>query len=247
MKRFARSMLDAPPGDAPAAARRLWPAQLRAERDGAPGPMVPRAIPGRRREQGDTRTPGRWSSSRRTVAGPVPLRARASSTCSTPSASARCRSRSAAIPPPPGRSCTRCAAVGAVTAAICAARPGSVLGVRGPYGSSWPVARAAGRRPGDRRRRHRPGAAAPGRARRRSPRAGRLRPGRPALRRPRRPSSFSSSTSSSGSRRDGIEVHVTVDSASGDWAGHVGVVTTLYRRGPRSTPSGRSPCCAARR
>jgi len=31
-------------------------------------------------------------------------------------------------------------AVGAATRAICAARPGETLGVRGPYGSSWPVA-----------------------------------------------------------------------------------------------------------
>jgi NAD(P)H-flavin reductase len=31
-------------------------------------------------------------------------------------------------------------AVGAATRAICAARPGEVLGVRGPYGSAWPVA-----------------------------------------------------------------------------------------------------------
>jgi NAD(P)H-flavin reductase len=30
-------------------------------------------------------------------------------------------------------------AVGAVSAAICASRPGSVLGVRGPFGNSWPV------------------------------------------------------------------------------------------------------------
>jgi anaerobic sulfite reductase subunit B len=35
-------------------------------------------------------------------------------------------------------------AVGAVTTAICAARPGSVLGVRGPFGNTWPVDDAAG-------------------------------------------------------------------------------------------------------
>ena len=35
-------------------------------------------------------------------------------------------------------------AVGAVTRAICAARPGAVLGVRGPFGNSWPVETAAG-------------------------------------------------------------------------------------------------------
>jgi NAD(P)H-flavin reductase len=36
-------------------------------------------------------------------------------------------------------------AVGAVTEAICAAMPGTVLGVRGPYGNTWPVEEARGR------------------------------------------------------------------------------------------------------
>jgi len=35
-------------------------------------------------------------------------------------------------------------AVGAVSAAICAAKPGAVLGVRGPFGTAWPVREAAG-------------------------------------------------------------------------------------------------------
>jgi len=35
-------------------------------------------------------------------------------------------------------------AVGAVSRAICAARPGTVLGVRGPFGNTWPVAAASG-------------------------------------------------------------------------------------------------------
>jgi len=35
-------------------------------------------------------------------------------------------------------------AVGAVTQAICASRPGDVLGVRGPFGNAWPVEIAAG-------------------------------------------------------------------------------------------------------
>ena len=35
-------------------------------------------------------------------------------------------------------------AVGAVTRAICAARPGAVLGVRGPFGTAWPVEAAEG-------------------------------------------------------------------------------------------------------
>jgi NAD(P)H-flavin reductase len=36
-------------------------------------------------------------------------------------------------------------AVGAVTAAICAAQPGDVLGVRGPFGTAWPLSEAEGR------------------------------------------------------------------------------------------------------
>jgi NAD(P)H-flavin reductase len=35
-------------------------------------------------------------------------------------------------------------AVGAVTSAICASRPGAVLGVRGPFGNAWPVEAAVG-------------------------------------------------------------------------------------------------------
>jgi anaerobic sulfite reductase subunit B len=35
-------------------------------------------------------------------------------------------------------------AVGAVTRAVCATRPGTVLGVRGPFGNAWPVEDAAG-------------------------------------------------------------------------------------------------------
>jgi NAD(P)H-flavin reductase len=35
-------------------------------------------------------------------------------------------------------------AVGAVTDAICAAEPGAVLGLRGPFGNTWPIEEAAG-------------------------------------------------------------------------------------------------------
>ncbi|HEX7581749.1 MAG TPA: hypothetical protein VF321_01575, partial [Gaiellaceae bacterium] len=35
-------------------------------------------------------------------------------------------------------------AVGAVSQAICAAKPGTVLGVRGPFGNVWPVEAAVG-------------------------------------------------------------------------------------------------------
>jgi NAD(P)H-flavin reductase len=36
-------------------------------------------------------------------------------------------------------------AAGAVTRALCAARPGDVVGVRGPFGNTWPVERARGK------------------------------------------------------------------------------------------------------
>jgi NAD(P)H-flavin reductase len=35
-------------------------------------------------------------------------------------------------------------AVGAVTRAICASRPGAVLGLRGPFGTSWPIGGSSG-------------------------------------------------------------------------------------------------------
>lgn len=36
-------------------------------------------------------------------------------------------------------------ACGAVTTAVCAAKPGDVLGLRGPFGTVWPLADAEGR------------------------------------------------------------------------------------------------------
>ena len=59
-------------------------------------------------------------------------------------------------------------AVGAVTRALCAAAPGDMVGVRGPFGTDWGSsgrAGTSGRRPAgraDRGGRHRPGAAAAG-------------------------------------------------------------------------------------
>ena len=44
----------------------------------------------------------------------------------------------------PERLCT-VRAVGATSAAICRTEPGRMLGVRGPFGSRWPVAAAEGR------------------------------------------------------------------------------------------------------
>ena len=84
-----------------------------------------------------------------------------SSTCSTSSAWARCRSRSAATRPPRGSLVHTIRAVGAVTRALRELAPGDRVGVRGPFGTAWPVdAGATGSDVVARRRRHRPRAAA---------------------------------------------------------------------------------------
>jgi NAD(P)H-flavin reductase len=115
--------------------------------------------------------------------------------------------------------------VGAVSAAICASGPGDSLGVRGPFGSSWPMDSARGRDLV---------IVAGGIG---------LAPLRPVvLRAIAGRGSFARAVLLYGGRspdqllytgeldawRDaGVEVHVTVDSATGGWHGNVGVVTTL--------------------
>jgi NAD(P)H-flavin reductase len=116
-------------------------------------------------------------------------------------------------------------AVGAVTRAICAAGPGQLIGVRGPYGTDWEVDRAAG---GDLL------IVAGGIG---------LAPLREALltalgngaryRRivvligARSPVELVFGQELGGWRSSGAEVEVTVDQAMEGWAGHVGVVTQL--------------------
>jgi NAD(P)H-flavin reductase len=117
-------------------------------------------------------------------------------------------------------------AVGAVTQAICAAQPGAVLGVRGPFGNSWPVEAAAGSDVV---------VVAGGIG---------LAPLRPALYELlRRRGEYGEVTLLYGSRtpadllyskelqrlrgRFDLEVDVTVDSAEGGWCGKVGVVPKL--------------------
>jgi NAD(P)H-flavin reductase len=120
-------------------------------------------------------------------------------------------------------------AVGPVTRALCAARPGTVVGVRGPFGTSWPVEQAKGRDllivAG--------GVGLP--------------PVRPALYHAlanradygrvillygaRTPADivFRKEIERWRSRMD-LEIDVTVDAAADEWRGKVGVVTTLIPR-----------------
>jgi NAD(P)H-flavin reductase len=120
-------------------------------------------------------------------------------------------------------------AVGPVTRALCASRPGTVIGLRGPFGTHWPVAESKGKDlvivAG--------GVGLP--------------PVRPALYYAlehradygrvvllygaRTPADivFRKELEQWRSRMD-LEVDVTVDTASADWRGKVGVVTTLIPR-----------------
>ena len=119
-------------------------------------------------------------------------------------------------------------AVGLATAAICAAEPGRVLGVRGPFGRPWPVQQAEGADVV---------IAAGGIG---------LAPLRPALlwmlaRRERygrlvllyggrAPDQLLYSGELAEWQERGLESLVTVDRAGPEWLGHIGVVTRLVRR-----------------
>lgn len=116
-------------------------------------------------------------------------------------------------------------AVGAATRAICASEPGDSLGLRGPFGSEWPLAEAEG---GD-------VVVVTGGIG--------LAPLRPAIERliaeresygavvllygARSPEEMLYEGQLEGWRDAGIEVETTVDSAPVGWDGRVGLVTTL--------------------
>ena len=114
-------------------------------------------------------------------------------------------------------------AVGAVSNAICASKPGAVLGLRGPFGNSWPIDTASGDVV----------VVAGGIG---------LAPLRPVvLRALERRSNYGAVSLLYGARspgdllytdllaewRSAIDVEITVDAASGDWTGRVGVVPKL--------------------
>ncbi len=119
--------------------------------------------------------------------------------------------------------------VGAVSAAICAAEPGQELGIRGPYGSSWPIAEAEGAQ-------LMIVAGGVGLAPLRSTVLGALA----ARERFERVLLFYGSREpeqllfrnelQEWTADPAIELFVTVDTATGAWAGEVGVVTKPIRR-----------------
>ena len=119
-------------------------------------------------------------------------------------------------------------AVGLATSAVCRSEPGDLLGVRGPFGTAWPIDQAAGSdvviaaggiglpplRPAllamiERRERY-----------------GRL----VLLYGARSPDTLMFTDEYATWAEAGVEVHVTVDSAGPEWLGHVGVVTRLIAR-----------------
>jgi NAD(P)H-flavin reductase len=116
--------------------------------------------------------------------------------------------------------------VGVTTAAICAARAGDVLGVRGPYGSAWPLRAAEGRdlvivAGGIGLAPLRPAVLGALADRDRYERIVLLYGGRG-------PDQLLYVDELDRFRDAGIEVHVTVDTAGEGWRGNVGVVTTLF-------------------
>ena len=178
--------------------------------------------------------------------GAALVRSPASSPCSMPSGSARHRSRSAATRA--GRVCSSTpSATSARSPRAGAAGPGTVLGVRGPFGTGLGRRTAARRRRGYRRRRYRPGAAAPGLleliAQPRSRTAGWCC----STARGRRPDFlFTDELRTLGGQR-GIAVEVTVDHGQHAWRGRVGLVTAPGRHGPVSTRPHHSRWSAAPR
>lgn len=132
--------------------------------------------------------------------------------------------------------------VGAVSAAIARMKRGAVLGVRGPFGTSWPVQQAAG---GDLvivaggigLAPLRPAIYWIGAHRAQFRRVSLLYGGRT-------PADLLYVKEFAGwRRRFDVDVQVTVDSAGGDWQGHVGVVTPLIGRAAFSAPDTTALVC----
>jgi len=116
-------------------------------------------------------------------------------------------------------------AVGATTKAICAAEPGDRLGVRGPFGTDWPLAGAEG---GDLVLLAGGIGLAPLRPAVEAAIANRDRYGKVSLLYgARSPEELLFTEQFDLWRESGIEVETTVDGAPAGWDGRVGLVTTL--------------------
>jgi anaerobic sulfite reductase subunit B len=119
-------------------------------------------------------------------------------------------------------------AVGAVSTALCTARAGQLVGVRGPFGTSWGEADAAGQdlllvAGGIGLAPLRPALLAALRERQRYRRV-------IVLIGARSPAELVFATELAAWRHNGAEVEVTVDRADASWPGNVGVVTQLIGR-----------------
>lgn len=130
---------------------------------------------------------------------------------------------------------------GLATRAICEARPGDVLGVRGPFGRSWPVAQCEGAdvviaAGGIGLAPLRPAILAMLARRERYGRLVLLYGGRA-------PDQLLYERELSAWGERGLEVLVTVDSAGPEWLGHVGVVTRLVPRAGLHAPTAFALCC----
>jgi NAD(P)H-flavin reductase len=131
--------------------------------------------------------------------------------------------------------------VGAATKAICGAEKGAVLGIRGPFGSDWPVEAAEG---GDAVIVAGGVGLAPVRPIVYAALARRKRFGRViVLYGSREPDQLLYAEELEGWREHGVEVDVTVDIATGAWAGKVGVVPTLIARARLDPASGTAFVC----
>ncbi len=115
-------------------------------------------------------------------------------------------------------------AVGAVTRALCAATPGDMIGVRGPFGTDWGVSGAAGR---DMLIVAGGIGLAPLRPVLLAALAGRARGRVVLLAGARSPADLVFTRELEAWRRRGADVRVTVDRGDADWDGRVGLVTGL--------------------
>lgn len=186
-----------------------------------PGAMIPASFRVAQREQDTADT---WTLTLEPLSGPGPTIAPGQFMMVYPFGIGEVPISVSGPPGSPGPVVLTVRAVGAVTTAICNAEPGTTLGLRGPFGTPWPVEAALGRDVV---------VMAGGIG---------LAPLRPVvLHLLRQRVGYGSATVLYGARTPGdllytglfekwrrtIDVEVTVDAAGPDWPGRVGVVTKL--------------------